>query len=40
VAVDRVPPGKYQMQIRFWQDPLKSHTTAVLSPAAAVAVEK
>jgi hypothetical protein len=40
VAVHDLPPGSYQAQIHFWQDPFKSHTTAVLSPAAAFTVGK
>ena len=40
VAVERLPPGKYQAQIRFWQEPYKSHTTAVMSPATTFTVEK
>jgi hypothetical protein len=40
VAVHTLPAGKYQAQIRFWQDPYKSHTSAVLSPAATFRVEK
>ena len=40
LAADRLPPGKYQAQIRFWQDPFKSHTTAVMSPALTITVEK
>lgn len=40
VAVDRLPPGKYQAQIRFWQHPDQPHTTARLSPAATFSVQK
>jgi hypothetical protein len=40
VAVHGLAPGKYQAQIRFWQDPYKSHTTAIMSPATTFAVEK
>jgi hypothetical protein len=40
VAVHYLPPGKYQAQIRFWQDPYKSHTTAIMSPSATFVVEK
>ena len=40
VAVHTLPAGQYQAQIRFWQDPYKSHTSAVLSPAATFKVEK
>jgi hypothetical protein len=40
VAVDRLSPGKYEAQIRFWQNPDKPSTTAVMSPAATFTVEK
>jgi hypothetical protein len=40
VAVHDLPAGKYQAQIRFWQDPYSSHTTAVFSPAATFTVKK
>jgi hypothetical protein len=40
VAVHSLPPGKYQAQIRLWQDPYKSHTTAIMSPATTFVVEK
>ena len=40
VAVHDLAPGKYQAQIRFWQNPYQSHTTAIMSPAASFAVEK
>jgi hypothetical protein len=39
VAVDRLPAGKYEARIRFWQDPCKSRTTSTLSPAATFTVE-
>jgi hypothetical protein len=40
VAVHALPPGKYQAQIRFWQDPYKAHNSATMSPAATFVVEK
>jgi hypothetical protein len=40
VAVHDLAPGKYQARIRFWQDPLQSHKTAVFSPAADFTVQK
>ena len=40
VAVHDLAPGKYQARIRFWQDPLKPHKTAMFSPATAFTVKK
>ncbi len=39
VAVHSLPPGDYEARIRFWQDPSKSHETAVFSPAASFTVK-
>jgi hypothetical protein len=40
LALTRLPPGRYQASVRFWQDPYQSHKTSYNSPEVTFTVRR
>jgi hypothetical protein len=39
-ALERLPPGRYEASVRFWQDPYQGHETSYNSPEVSFTVRK
>ena len=40
IALEKLPPGKYEVRVRLWQDPRQSSKTGLLSPSAEFVIQE
>src|SRR5262245_52473832 len=40
LALEKLPPGRYKVRVRFWQDPRQSSKTSLFSPSAEFVVQE